>query len=94
MSRQEYEKTLEQSNRGLRSWAARQAAQTSEQHEATYLQQRAQSRRKAEERKREADAEHERQKQWALNTSAVEKTEINAITRGFPSRFSTSELRP
>ena len=38
---------------------------------ATYLQQRAESRRKAEERKREADAEHERQKQWALNTSAV-----------------------
>jgi hypothetical protein len=50
--REAYERNLTQSNMGLRSWAARQAAQTPEQREAERARQRevaAESRRLAEE---------------------------------------------
>jgi hypothetical protein len=72
---------MAQSSIGLRAWAARQEALTPELREAEYKRQceiAEESRRKAQERRREEDAEHERKRQWAEYTSNVERriTEI------------------
>ena len=86
--REQYEYALAQSNMGLRSWAAQQAAETPEHREARYARQvenAAESRHKAERNRvdeelaRKVDEEeHERKRQWALYTSSMERriTEI------------------
>ena len=86
-----YWRSLEQSNTGLRSWAARQAGQTPEQREVSYTKQVENARRKVQERKideelarkvdeeEERAREHERQRQWALHTSAVEKRIVEIV---------------
>ena len=90
--REEFQRAMVAQSHGLRGWAKQQAETTLEQREATYAKQvenAAESRRKVQERKideelarkvdeEERAREHERQRQWALHTSAVEKriTEI------------------